>query len=132
MTKFEKHSNSASSIVKVMCPIYIYPSCEFRTFLTRKKNPKLNNVFNILKTMFHCFQMRFLKIVHEPANNITMGYAIYGHVCVRKIRLYTNCWQDVMSTSLEFMFVCKLVLSFMGVAIEWHSNILNLHNSFQA
>jgi hypothetical protein len=39
MTKFEEHSNIGSLIVKVTCPIYIYSSCEFKTFLARKKIP---------------------------------------------------------------------------------------------
>jgi hypothetical protein len=49
VSKFEKHLNGGSSIIKIMCPFKIHPSYEDGIILMRKNNSKLKGACNVLK-----------------------------------------------------------------------------------
>jgi hypothetical protein len=49
VSKFEKCVNGGSSIIKIMCPFQIHPSCEDGFIFMKKNNFKLKGACNILK-----------------------------------------------------------------------------------
>jgi hypothetical protein len=49
LSKFEKHFNGGSSVIKIMCPFHIHPSCDNGIILMKKNNSKLKGACKILK-----------------------------------------------------------------------------------
>jgi hypothetical protein len=74
-------------------------------------------------TIFKCVSWG----VNMNLASVLTTYAMSSLMCVKKMKLWTSCWNYVELTFLNYMLEQSWTPSFIGVFIRWQFDMLNRH-----